>query len=228
MKTPTKTKGSARTAAEYTNEQLAESWLAWTAGGSARETATLGAAVDQLLRKQVPDGVFNGTMAGLEADVRQGSAELLFSSFLGGNAQLARATARRDLRRIAMEIKNSTYAAAKFGRGRCRQLRAKDAERCKLLAQAVAEGTFIEASPDGFGLPQEARLNLALAALAVAVQRGTIAKTSADMTSAFLTGEKLQEEIAGEQRVSAAAVSQRIKRTAEKVREIIASGEVEL
>jgi len=228
MKTPTKHKTAAPTGADTKTNQLAHSWLAWTKGGSVQQTAALGQAGDELLRQQLPNGVLTGALQGFEEDVRQHSAELLFGGFLAGNIDLAKATAAGDIPRIAQQIMRSTRAAAKYGRDRFIARAVCEAKRRELLVQAVEDGIFIQAPQHRPGLPQETKVRLALAGLALGVRSGQISDTSAEMVRAVINGEKRQEELAAEQGVSPAAVSQRLKRTAKALNTLITQEEVDL
>jgi hypothetical protein len=228
MKTPTKHKKATPTGVDTITKQLAQSWLAWIKGGSVQQTAALGQAVDQLLRRQLPNNVLTGALQGLESDIRQYAAELLFGRLLAGNIDLAKATAAGDVARIAQQIMRSTCAAAKFGRNRFIRRTTCETKRRELLVQAVEDGVLIQAQQHRPGLPQETKVKLALAGLALGVRSGQISDTSAEMVRAVINGDKRQEELAAEQGVSPSAVSQRLKRTAKALSTIITQEEVDL
>lgn len=154
---------------------------------------------------------------------------MLFAHYLRGNTQLIEATRANDSEAIAEQIARSVNAAARIIRKRCLRRHVVEMRRREIIAESLESGQPLN-SPgrnDGMGLPQQARMNLAKAALKVAVAEGTMSRDTAAITRRVLDG-AYASELARERGVSRAAISERLKRAASVVGKIIQRKEPQL
>ena len=157
-----------------------------------------------------------------EADLRSEAAEILFAHYLRGNRELIEATRANDSEAIAEQISRSVNAAARIIRKRSLRRHAIEKRRRQMIADALESGPALN-SPgpaEGMGLPADARMNLAKAALKAAVAEGVLSKDTAAITRRVLDGAHASE-LARERGVSRATISELLKRAASAVGKII-------
>jgi hypothetical protein len=211
------------------NAALAQAWTAWFNNKqTSADNAALGQSVDALLRRKLPDGALGEVFHGAEADIRQNAAEALFGRFLAGNHRLIAATAAGEIDIIADEIDRSVFTALRYSQRNHRRLMALEARHRLMLEEAALTGRLPMPAASATKLPEDVRMKLALAGLALALKGGKVSADNAAIAENVLVHSKTQAQIAKAARVSRSAINQRLKHTAAAVRTLIERGEVEL
>lgn len=209
-----KHKKSTQITAASVAENLVESWKSFLADPTNKETLNNFANVlDRDLRIKLPNGALKGILRGYEPEIRQDAAILVLDRYLAGNRNLTEATANGEIETISNELGRSMNAALRICRLRhSRRIHKEFRLREELDPEDFRLPTTSAASDLHFWeLPYSIRHLLTLKLLQLAVTDHNISPKTANLAIEMLEGGLSQADMAKNQGVSRAAISQSVK-----------------
>jgi len=195
---------------------LASAWLIYCRDPDSQANRDhLARNLDQIFKSRLPNGRYDGTMKGREADVRQEAYLLLVSNYLPGNEELFAATETGNIPEISNQIEKSLNGSI---RSTFQTLRKSILRHLQFHAygddpDATAQGTCQHPAhrTTMWDLPYETQRELVFASLHLAVREKHLKPHHAAVAIAMVDQGMSQQQMATELGVSRQAIHQRLQ-----------------
>ena len=209
-----------------TSAALAKAWLAKHRSANCLKTShAFDVLLDKTIRRIIPDGSETGLLHGLEGEIRQRSAHLLFYKHLAGNGNLLAATELGSQANIRKYLAQAIYSAVKYSKLEILDREERIAERHQWTddVDCFDQGSVNHHSnrKSLWELPVELQLQLVYAGLGLAVRENSLPSETAAMILTMIKENCSVSEIARRIKISPQAAHKRIRRAGDYLKKFI-------
>lgn len=209
-----------------TSVALAKAWLAKHKKPNCLKTSrAFDVLLDQTIKRIAPDGAESGLLRGLEGEIRQRAAHLLFYRHLAGNGNLLAATEQGSLAKVRKFLAQAIYSAVNYSRLEILDREERIAEKHHWTDDVsyFDHGSVIHPSERKclWELPVELQLQLVYAGLGLAVRENSLPSETAAMIRTLIKENCSVSEIARRIKISPQAAHKRIRRAGDYLKKFI-------